>query len=55
MKFEVYCDESNPDAITSKKEHSKYLLIGSLWLPAENREAIKNKKYLLTYSISKAK
>lgn len=43
MKFEIYCDESNPDLFTSnKKERAKYLLIGSLWLPAKIRQQIKD-------------
>jgi hypothetical protein len=41
MKFEVYCDESHPDALSSTKQHAPYLLIGSLWLPAEQREKLK--------------
>lgn len=46
MKFEIYCDEANPDVFTSKKPRVKYLMIGSLWLPAESRENIK--KNILT-------
>jgi hypothetical protein len=42
MKFEVYCDESHPDALSSTKQHAPYLLIGSLWLPAEQRPKLKN-------------
>jgi hypothetical protein len=42
MKFEVYCDESHPDALSSTKQHALYLLIGSfLWLPAEQRQNVK--------------
>ncbi len=41
MKFEVYCDEANPDILTSASPRVQYLLIGSLWLPAELREEIK--------------
>lgn len=43
MKFEVYCDESNPDLLTSKASTAKYLLIGSLWLPASLRAPIKER------------
>ncbi|MCP4697228.1 MAG: DUF3800 domain-containing protein [Gammaproteobacteria bacterium] len=43
MKFEVYCDESFPDLFTSKKRCSGYLLIGSLWLPADLRSEVKEK------------
>ncbi len=41
MKFEVYCDEAHPDILTSASPRVQYLLIGSLWLPAELREEIK--------------
>jgi hypothetical protein len=40
MDFEVYCDESGLEALSNKKAHS-YITIGSLWLPAENREDLK--------------
>ncbi len=43
MKFEVYCDEAMPDLFTSKKPGGRYLMIGSLWLPAPLREEIKGK------------
>lgn len=44
MKFEVYCDESQPDALWSKsRRHSKYLLIGGLWIPAMKRAGLKTK------------
>ena len=35
MKFEVYCDEANPDVLTSANPRARYLMIGSLWLPEE--------------------
>lgn len=41
MKFEVYCDEALPDLFTSRRPRSRYLLIGSLWLPTEMREEAK--------------
>lgn len=42
MKFEVYCDESNPDLFwTQAGERPQYLLFGSLWLNAELRPRIK--------------
>lgn len=42
MNFEIYCDESRPDLFTSKvKQKDQYLLIGSIWLPAEKRAAVK--------------
>lgn len=37
MNFDVYCDESHPDAFTSKAAGAHYLVIGSLWLPTEDR------------------
>jgi hypothetical protein len=41
MQFEVYCDEANPDVMTSAKPRAQHLMIGSLWLPAERRDEIK--------------
>lgn len=41
MKFEVYCDEANPDVLTSQRPRARYLMIGSLWLPAELRDELK--------------
>ena len=41
MKFEVYCDESHPDLLCSKKPTSQYMVIGGLWLPAEDRVRLK--------------
>jgi hypothetical protein len=43
MKFEVYCDEALPDLFTSTKPRARYLMIGSLWLPADLREDAKGK------------
>ena len=43
MRFEVYCDEAHPDVLTSAKPRMRYLMIGSLWLPADLREQIKIK------------
>ena len=44
MKFEIYCDESQPDVFWSKApSHAKYLLIGGLWLPADLRQEIKQR------------
>ncbi len=33
MKFDVYCDESGPELLHSQKPKSRYMAIGSLWLP----------------------
>lgn len=43
MRFEVYCDEAHPDLFTSERPRTRFLMIGSLWLPAELREEIKQK------------
>lgn len=42
MKFEVYCDESRPELFSSKIKAPPYLSIGSIWIPAGERETIKN-------------
>ncbi len=43
MKFEVYCDEANPDVLTSENPRARHLMIGSLWLPFDQRDDIKAK------------
>ena len=43
MKFEVYCDEANPDVLTSANPRARHLMIGSLWLPEELRNEIKTR------------
>lgn len=43
MKFEVYCDEANPDVLTSANPRARYLMIGSLWLPDGLRDEIKSR------------
>jgi hypothetical protein len=43
MKFEVYCDEALPDLFTSRHPRARYLMIGSVWLPAALREDVKDK------------
>ncbi len=47
MQFEVYCDEAFPDLFTSEKPKARYLMIGSLWLPAELRDEVKAKIAML--------
>lgn len=47
MKFDIYCDESYPDLFTSKKSENKFLVIGSLWLKAEDRPKFKNEIHQL--------
>jgi len=41
MIFDIYCDESRPDLLSSQNPQAKYMLIGSLWLPKEFREKFK--------------
>ena len=43
MKFEVYCDETLPDLFTSDHPSAEFLMIGSLWLPADLREEVKDR------------
>ncbi|MBW7875628.1 MAG: DUF3800 domain-containing protein [Candidatus Cloacimonetes bacterium] len=43
MKYEVYCDESQPDLLFTTKPRFQYLLIGSLWLPESFRSTIKTR------------
>lgn len=40
MKFEVFCDESCPEVLMDKSAN-KYMILGSLWIPADNRENMK--------------
>lgn len=47
MKFEVYCDEANPDVLTSDHPRARHLMIGSLWLPAALRGEIKARVFAL--------
>lgn len=42
MKFEIYCDESRPDLLCSQHPTAQYMVIGGLWLPAEERARMKN-------------
>jgi hypothetical protein len=42
MKIEIYCDESRPELLTGNQpSSSQFSLLGSLWIPADNREIIK--------------
>lgn len=43
MKFEVYCDETLPDLVTSHKPAGQFLMIGSLWLSADIRSQAKQR------------
>ena len=40
MKFDVYCDESNPEVLKDKSAN-KFLVLGSIWLPTEVRQQFK--------------
>jgi len=42
MRIEVYCDEAYPDLLSSQKPQARHMLIGSLWLRAEDRTLYKN-------------
>ena len=41
MQFDIYCDESRPDLLSSHKPQAQYMLIGSLWLPKDRRDKFK--------------
>ncbi len=44
--FEVYCDESRPETIYSRKDnniHAQYMVIGGIWIDKNERKKIKNK------------
>jgi len=47
MKFEAYCDESNPEVLGSENAAKKHLLIGSVWLRTEDRSKFKDDIYQL--------
>ncbi|MGV6816916.1 MAG: DUF3800 domain-containing protein [Thiotrichales bacterium] len=47
MKFEVYCDESRPDLLCSNKPTARYMVIGGLWLPSDERERYKKAVHAL--------
>ncbi|MBL8081969.1 MAG: DUF3800 domain-containing protein [Candidatus Obscuribacter sp.] len=47
MDFEVYCDESHGDLLASRKPEVKYLVIGSLWIEAGQRQDLKSAIHML--------
>lgn len=48
MKFDVYCDESRHDLLTSAEvDGPRFIVIGSLWLPRSDRREIKRAIYAL--------
>ena len=40
--IEVYCDESRPEVLYGDGSADKYMVIGGIWLPKEQRENIKS-------------
>jgi len=46
MKFEVYCDESSPEVLKDKRAN-RFMILGSLWMPAEYRPDFKVMMYKL--------
>lgn len=43
MRFDIYCDESQPDVFWSKSDtRARFLLIGGIWLPSDQRSTIKS-------------
>jgi len=42
VKFEVYCDESSPEALASDLSSNQFLVLGSLWLEANDRVHVKD-------------
>jgi len=47
MKFEVYCDESRPDLLSTQNPQARFMVIGGLWLPAGLRERFKSEIHVL--------
>jgi hypothetical protein len=41
MKFDVYCDESRPDLLSSTHPKARFMVIGSLWLATDDRPRFK--------------
>lgn len=41
MEFDVYCDESGPELLHSQNPQSRFLVIGSLWIPRDLRNVCK--------------
>jgi hypothetical protein len=42
MKFQVYCDECRPDLLSSQNPPTRYMVIGSLWLRADDCQEFKD-------------
>lgn len=45
--FDIYCDECYPDLLSSEKPQARYIIIGSLWLPTAQRNALKERIHSL--------
>ena len=41
--IEVYCDESRPETIFGRKSDDRFMVIGGIWFPSDERKKIKNK------------
>jgi predicted ATP-binding protein involved in virulence len=41
MDFDIYCDESNSDVLSSNKSKYSFMVIGGIWLPSQEKSAIK--------------
>lgn len=50
MKFDVYCDESHPDLLSSVRPPARFMVIGSLWLATEDRQTFKQQIHSLRNS-----
>lgn len=42
MNFEIYCDESHGDLLASKNPKARFLVIGGLWIEANERQRLKD-------------
>ena len=42
MDLEIYCAECRPELFSSREKNVPYLSIGGIWIPAHDRQKIKN-------------
>ncbi len=47
MRFDVYCDESRPDLLSSGRPQARFMVIGSLWLATDDRQVFKDEIHAL--------
>lgn len=40
--IEVYCDESRPEALFGENSKDRFMVIGGIWIPKQERENVKN-------------